>query len=84
MCRSIDSDYLWNPKLSTLNNAPVLQYQYQGKLVTWKQQGYIGYVVALDFDDGCAGYMELYEDGDLSGKYVLVDLSCLELYHGSN
>lgn len=45
----------------------------------WKSQGFIGYVVGLDIDDGATGYMNLLnaEGDDVGDTYVLVDLSCL-------
>lgn len=64
----------------TLPDDPWVNPFTDGMLREWKSQGYIGYVVAVDFDDGCTGYMELFEDGDITGVYVLVDLSCLTVW----
>lgn len=68
--------------ITSIINAP--NYGIGGNLYEMKSQGYIGYIVGLDVDDGCTGYMNLLneEGDDISDNYVLVDLSCLTKYEG--
>lgn len=43
------------------------------QLVIDSTTGNKGYIVGMDFEDGAVGYMEIFEDGDITGKIISVE-----------
>ncbi len=53
-------------------------YGIDGGLRHDRISGKNGYVMAVSLEDGCYGYMEVYDGEDLTGEIIGVDLSCLD------
>ena len=80
-----------NDKINDKSPIDSKGYGVSGKLWRDNSTGAQGYIVGLDVDDGCHGYMNLLnaEGDNISDNIIGVDLSCLTVvgeaeYHGYN